>query len=121
MTHDCNLPLFPRIGRATLRSGKASGSEALLLLGWLHDAWCTNRPDEARRYYGRLAAMEANPDACFSGLYMAFTMLAREKKWAELIELGDRICGRFPQIHEHRQRSINWWRDHAQKQLADEN
>ncbi len=96
-------------------------AEALLLLGWLHDAWCTNRPDEARRYYGRLAAMEANPDACFSGLYMEFTMLKREKKWAELLELSDRICGRFPQINEHRQRSIDWWRDHAQKQVADEN
>ncbi len=93
-------------------------AEALLLLGWLHDEWCTDRPDEARRYYARLAAMGDRADACFSGLYMEFTMLAREKRWQELIEAGDQICARFPQISDYRQRSIDWWREHAREQTA---
>ena len=93
-------------------------AEALLLLGWLHDAWCTDRPDEARRYYGRLAGMEDNRNACFSGLYMEFEMLARGKKWKELIGAGDRICARFPQIQEYQQSHIDWWRKHAREEMG---
>ena len=94
-------------------------AEALMLSGWLNDDWCTNRPDDARGYYRRLAAMEDNADACFSGHYMEFLMLGREKQWKELIELGDRIAGRFPQIEEYTQGNIDSWRNHARKRLAE--
>jgi tetratricopeptide (TPR) repeat protein len=106
--------LLEEIARAEPRH-----AEALLLLGWLNDAWCTNRPDDARRYYRRLAAMEDDPNVCFSGHYMEFLMLGREKQWKELIEAGDRMVARFPQIEDQTQGNIDWWREHARKQLAE--
>ncbi len=95
--------------------------EALVLLGWLHDTSCKNKPKQAMDYYDRLAKHD-NRTARFTGLYMKLSLLARQERWKEVDELGAAVCAEFPRVERVRfrwiQRNIDWWRQCARRELG---
>ena len=94
-------------------------AEALLLMGYLHDLWCMNRPETALEYYHRLAKLESDRNASFTGMYRRFVLLRTLKRWSETLATIDEITGQFPRLHERQQGSIDWWRNHIQKKLGE--
>ncbi|KKK79130.1 hypothetical protein LCGC14_2836600, partial [marine sediment metagenome] len=57
---------------AAILNDRPDDPEALALMGIVHDAACLNRPDEALKYYRRLAGLKGNPSAVLTGLYLQY-------------------------------------------------
>jgi hypothetical protein len=71
-----------------------ANAEALLLMGFVHDRYCLNRPEVALDYYGRLAAL-SQPQAAVAGLYCRYVLQIRRKNWPEALRLGQQIVEDF--------------------------
>jgi hypothetical protein len=93
-------------------------TEALLLMGYVYDLWCTNRPEEALKYYQRLADLKANPNASFSGMYQRLILLRAQKRWPEALATIEDIQRNFPRVSEHERGEIDWWQNYLRQQLA---
>jgi hypothetical protein len=63
------------------RRGETDRAEAILLLGYMNDIWCANRPQEAMKFYEELAQWTSNPDATLTGMYYRFRLLAHRRRW----------------------------------------
>lgn len=69
--------------------------EALILMGFLHDACCLNQPDEAIRYYRRAAELKDNPAASYSGMYYQLCILRNRSEWRDVLDLCETILRRY--------------------------
>lgn len=96
---------------APLIEGDTPDKYALLLMGFIHDTWCLNRPDQAMQYYARLAAMQEYPDAVFTGLAAQESILARQKKWEKADEILKTIRDKIPQVDRNDE---HWLRQQEQ-------
>ncbi len=92
--------------------------KALLLIGFVHDACCLNKLDEAMKYYSHLAAIKDNPSARMTGLRAQFTVLLRQKKWKQAIEVGETFEKEFPRVIWDNAGRIKPRLQMARKQLA---
>ncbi len=93
-------------------------AETLLLMGYLHDTWCTNKPDEAAKYYRRLEGLTGNPSAAMSGMWMRFHLHARRKEYAEAYRLTKEMPKRFGWLEDHARREMTYWESWLKKELA---
>jgi tetratricopeptide (TPR) repeat protein len=73
-----------------------ASAEAILLMGLLHESCCLNQPDKALEYYARLAAVENNPPAAFTGLVHQYRMNIEAKRYAEALRVGKLIERDYP-------------------------
>jgi tetratricopeptide (TPR) repeat protein len=92
--------------------------DALILMGFLHDRSCLNRPDEAIEYYRRAAALEDDPIASYSGMYLWVCVLKNRRQWKETVDLCEKILQRYPGLGEHERQDSEWLRDYGRRQLA---
>jgi tetratricopeptide (TPR) repeat protein len=97
-----------------------NNAEALLLMGYLHDTWCTNKPDKAARYYRRLEGLKDNPSASMSGMWMRFHLHKRRKEYAQAYQLTKEIPKRFGRLEDHARREMTYWGNRLKKELAKE-
>lgn len=74
----------------------AKNVEALLIMGLLHEPCCLNQPDKALEYYGKLAAIEENPPAAFTGLIHQYRLHIEAKRYAEALRVDKVIQERYP-------------------------
>ena len=90
-----------------------------MLMGFLHDRECLNQPDEAVKYYRRAAALEDNPDASYSGMYLWAAPLEHRRQWQGDARSLRKIFRRYPGCEGdlHRQ-IVSQLRDSARQQLA---
>ena len=93
-------------------------TELLLLMGFVHDACCLNRLDEAMKYYSRLAAVKDNPSARMTGLRAQFTILLHQKKWKQAVEVGETFQKEFPRVIWGGRGQVGPRLEMARKQLA---
>lgn len=70
--------------------------ELLLMMALLHESCCLNQPDKAMEYYERLAAIEGNPSAAFTGLVHQYRIHINDKRYAEALRVGKLIQERYP-------------------------
>ncbi len=91
--------------------------EALLLMGLLHDRNGLNQPEEAIKYYRQASNLPDNNNASYSGMYLWVCVLKNNKRWAETVELCDKMLDRFPGLGETPRKRIQWLRNHAREQL----
>ncbi|HET6428989.1 MAG TPA: hypothetical protein VFJ30_11290, partial [Phycisphaerae bacterium] len=75
---------------------EAGNVEALLVMALLHESCCLNQPDKAMEYYGRLAAIEDNPSAAFTGLVHQYRLHIDAKRHADALRTGRLIERRYP-------------------------
>lgn len=94
-------------------------AEALLLMGNLNDSGCLGRPDEARKFYRRLAGLKTNPNASFTGMFQETIFLQEEKRWPEALAAVEEILRTFPKLSNDRRRDLDWRRGFFQKQMAE--
>jgi len=92
--------------------------EALLLMGFVHDACCLNKLDEAMKYYTRLSAIKDNPSARMTGLRAQFTVLLRQKKWKQAIDAGETFEKEFPRVIRDGAGKVRPRLEWTRKQLA---
>lgn len=96
-----------------------NNAEVLLLMGYLHDKWCMNQPEEAIKYYSQLTKIKNNLPANLSGMYMWFHVLKGQKKWAKALELNEKISKSFSGINNDRLREIRRLSQRMRKKLAE--
>ena len=92
--------------------------EALRLMGFLYDANCLNQPDEAMKYYRRLAAVEGDPSATFSGMRLCLAMFIARGQWQDAAALSQAILEQFPDLYEWDQKFVEGCRDQSRQKLA---
>lgn len=71
-------------------------SQALLLMATLYEPWCLNRPDEAILWYRRLASLDQNRSAVYTGLFGEFRVHFALKRWEQVATTGERLLGEVP-------------------------
>jgi len=81
---------------ASILAKDAKDVEALLMMGLLHESCCLNQPDKVMEYYGRLAAIENNSSAAFTGLVHQYRLHIEAKRYAEALRVGRLIEQRYP-------------------------
>ena len=85
-------------------------AEALILMGWLHDAGCLNQTDEAFQYYERAAAVEGHPSAALLGMYLQCESHLRKGSLVAAREICRNMLTRFKvasQYADDLQRVVN--------------
>ncbi len=99
----------------------ANCAEALLLLGYVNDLWCANRPEKALEYYRRLAELESNPRASYTGMYHRLALLQSQKRWPEALEAVEEINQTFSgQLNPFAQRRLEASWKHIIGQLSEQ-
>ncbi len=95
--------------------------EALLLLGYVNDSWCDNRPEKALEYYRRLTELESNPKASYTGMYHRLALLQNQKRWPEALEAVEEINQTFSgQLDPFAQRRLEASWKHIIGQLSEQ-
>ena len=74
----------------------AGDVQALLVMGLVHEPYCLNQPDKAIEYYGKLATMDDNPSAAFTGLVHQYRLQIEAKRYAEALRIGRLIEREYP-------------------------
>jgi len=100
--------------------------ELLLWMGFVHDTGCLNKLDEAMKYYTRLAAVtkDVSPpggpkiSARMTALWSQFTILLRQKKWKQAVEVGETFQKEFPRAVWGRRDKVGPRLEMARKQLG---
>lgn len=94
--------------------------EALLLSAFLYERWCRDQPDEAIRYYRRLADIEDNPGASAAGMLAWLDVLVRRHEWQAASDLCARIRAEHPRLAQHAERDVSYLQAYVRKKLAGE-
>jgi tetratricopeptide (TPR) repeat protein len=100
-------------------AGDANCAEALFLMGYMHDLWCANRPEEAMKFYQRLAELKSNPNASFTGMYYGLRLLCNQKRWPEALAAVEEIDRAFPRLSPFSRIQVDICRDSARRELAE--
>ena len=69
---------------------------ALLLMAVLHDFWCMDRPDQSLAWYRKLAALDSDLSAVYTGRYAEFRINYTLGRWEQAIAAGDRLFDEVP-------------------------
>ena len=62
----------------------------------VNELWCLNNPDEAIAWYRKLAAMDNDLSAVYTGLYGEFAIQYTLGRWKQAIETGERLLDKIP-------------------------
>jgi tetratricopeptide (TPR) repeat protein len=92
--------------------------EALLLMGFVHDRDCLKQPDEAMKYYRRLAESPNDPNASFSGLLFWMYVLKDCQRWEEALELNETLLRQYPVLDPAYSHDIRTIGNQCRQQLA---
>jgi hypothetical protein len=117
-------PAVPALAAALKKD--PDNAELLLLMGFVHDTGCLNKLDEAMKYYTRLAAVTKDVSrpgglrisARMTGLRAQFTVLLRQKKWKQAVEVGETFQKEFPRVIWDGKGEVGPRLEMARKQLA---
>jgi hypothetical protein len=97
---------------------KPNQPEALLLMGFLHDRDCLRQPNEAVKYYRRLAELKDNPNASFSGMYFWMCVLQDCQRWDQALGLSEALLQQYPGLDQGYSHYIQAARDRCRQELA---
>lgn len=88
---------------------------ALLLMAVINDFWCLNRPKEALRWYGKLADMESNFSAVYTGLYGVFRINYTLRQWEQAISAGELLLDKIPCLYGGMTSEVERFMEYARK------
>jgi hypothetical protein len=102
----------------TILAGEPNNPQAILLMAVLNDFWCLNRPKEALRWYGKLAAMEADRSAVYTGLYGIFRINYTLGQWEQAISAGELLLDKIPCLYGGMTSEVERFMEYARKSQA---
>ena len=70
--------------------------QALFLMAVLHDFWCMDRPDQSLAWYRKLAALDSDLSAVYTGTYAELRINYTLGRWEQAIAAGDRLLDEVP-------------------------
>ncbi len=70
--------------------------QAMLVMAALNDVSCLNRPEDAMTWYRKLAAMETDPSAMYTGLCGEMRMNYELHRWDDALKSAERLLQKVP-------------------------
>jgi hypothetical protein len=95
-----------------------ANTQALLTMAVLHDFWCLNRPEEAMKWYGRLAKLQDDKSAVFTGLYGVFRITYTLDRYDQAIAAGNRLLDEVPCMYAHMRHTVERFMTYARRNMA---